>query len=295
MPPVKRTCDDFPVSGEPIRGIHHPGPTARGAGNAPYTGAATTFDTAAEQYERARPGYPGALFDDLATMLPAGHARVLEIGPGTGQATRGLLRRGWRVVALEPGAELAQVARRVLAGRGEVDVVGTPFERWEGEPASFDLVLAATSWHWLDQEVAYARAGRLLRPGGVLAIVATQHVLPADGDPFFREVEAAYEAVGMSDGLGGPAPPDAVPPPDVAAMEAAHGFGTPVVHRYVVAHTYSADAYLEVLGTYSGHIAATPAQREALFRDIRARIEARPSGTVRKHYLHQLQTARRLG
>ena len=185
------------------------------------------------------------------------------------------------------------MARRVLAGRGEVDVAVTPFERWDGEPASFDLVLAATSWHWLDPAVAYEKAATLLRPGGVLAIVATEHVLPEDGDPFFREVEAAYEAVGMSDGRGDPGPPEAVPAPDVAAIEAGGRFGPPVVHRYVTAHRYSADAYLELLGTYSGHIAATPAQRAALFGDIRARIEARSSGTVRKHHLRTLQAARR--
>jgi SAM-dependent methyltransferase len=153
----------------------------------PYTGAATTFDTAAEQYERARPGYPAALFDDLAALLPAGSAadaaRVLEIGAGTGQATRDLLARGWRVIALEPGPELARVARRVLAGRGEVEVAETPFERWDGEPASFDLVFAATSWHWLDHAVAYEKAATLLRPGGVLAIVATEHVLPRTATP----------------------------------------------------------------------------------------------------------------
>ena len=65
----------------------------------PYAGLATTFDTAAELYERASPGYPSQLFADLAasTGLRAAGARVLEVGTGTGQATRGLLERGWSV------------------------------------------------------------------------------------------------------------------------------------------------------------------------------------------------------
>lgn len=59
----------------------------------PYAGLARTFDTAAELYERARPGYPNQLFVDLAmsTGLRTPGARVLEVGTGTGQATRGLL------------------------------------------------------------------------------------------------------------------------------------------------------------------------------------------------------------
>lgn len=263
----------------------------------PYTGLATTFDTAAELYERARPGYPQRLFADLAASagLEGAGARVLEIGAGTGKATRGLLGRGWRVVALEPGPELAAVAGRVLAGLGDVEIVVAPFERWEaGDLARFDLVFAATSWHWLDPEVAYRRAAELLRSGGHLAIVATEHVMPPDGDDFFRQVEAAYDKVGMGDGLGGPAPPQAIEAPDVAAIGSSGFFAPPIVHRYVWGQEYTAEEYLGVLSTYSGHIAASAQQRETLFTRIRGMIAARPSATVCKHYLNTLQIARRL-
>ena len=262
----------------------------------PYTGLAATFDTAAELYARTRPGYPPELFDDLAaaTGLRGAEAKVLEIGAGTGQATRGLLERGWSVVALEPGRELAAAARRALAGRGDVDVVESTFEGWDADQQGrFDLVLAATSWHWLDQRVAYRRAAELLRPGGHLAIVATQHVLPPDGDEFFREVERAYADVGMSDGQGGPKPPAAIEAPDVEAIGGSGLFAPPVVHRYVWSREYTTGEYLALLSTYSGHIAASPRQRETLFSRIRELIDARPSGTVRKHYLNLLQVARR--
>jgi SAM-dependent methyltransferase len=263
----------------------------------PYEGLATTFDTAAELYERARPGYPAELFDDLAASVgsPAAAARVLEIGAGTGQATRGLIARRWSVVALEPGRELARVARRVLAPLGDVEVVVAAFERWgAGAEASFDVVFAATSWHWLDPAVACRRAAELLRAGGSLAIVSTAHVLPeAGGDPFFREVEQAYEAVGMSDGEGGPPPPETVEAPDVAVIESSGFFEPPTVRRYVWGRSYSADEYLALLATYSGHIAASAGQRERLFADIRRRIDGRPSASVLKHYLNILQVARR--
>jgi SAM-dependent methyltransferase len=262
----------------------------------PYVGLATTFDTAAELYERARPHYPQELFADLATSAGFGSAgvRVLEIGPGTGQATRGLLQRGWSVVALEPGPELAAVARRVLVGQGDIDVVVSPFEQFETETPAFDLVFAATSWHWLDPRVAYRRAAELLRPSGWLAIVATEHVLPPDGDDFFRQVEQAYDEVGMGDGQGGPRPPQAIGAPDVEAMSASGYFAKPVVHPYVWSRQYTAEEYLALLSTYSNHIAATPQQRETLFTRIRTMISARPSATVRKHYLTMLQAARRL-
>lgn len=262
----------------------------------PYAGLATTFDSAAELYERARPHYPQQLFADLAASAGLGaRTRVLEIGPGTGQATRGLLQRGWSVVALEPGRELAAVARRVIAGRGDVDVIESPFERWDaGGREAFDLVFAATSWHWLDPQVAYRKTAELLRPGGHLAIVATEHVSPPDGDDFFRTVERAYEEVGMSDGKGGPKPPEQIPAPDAGAMETSGFFAQPIVHRYVWSQEYTAEQYLAVLSTYSNHIAASPQQRETLFARIRDLIAARTPGIVRKHYLNTLQIARRL-
>jgi SAM-dependent methyltransferase len=264
----------------------------------PYAGLATTFDTAAELYERARPDYPRQLFADLAmsTGLRTAGARVLEVGTGTGQATRGLLERGWSLVTLEPGRELATVARRVLAGRGDVDVVVSPFERWEaGDQMPFDLVFAATSWHWLDPQVAYRRAAELLRPGGHLAIVATEHVSPPGGDDFFAQVERVYDEVGMGDGQGGPKPPEAIAAPDVEAIGGSGFFARPIVHRYVWSQDYTAGEYLTLLSTYSGHIAASPGQRETLFRGIRELAAARPNATVRKHYLNTLQIAPRIG
>ncbi|RZS90832.1 methyltransferase family protein [Motilibacter rhizosphaerae] len=257
------------------------------------SGLAATFDTMAEGYDAARPGYPDALFADLAGIAGLGPgSRVLEIGAGTGQATRGLLARGWRVRALEPGPALAAVLRRNLGDHPALEVVEATFE--EDEPDEpVDLVVAATAWHWLDPATAYGRAATLLRPGGSLAVIATEHVLPADGDLFFRDVEELYDEVGLGDGKGGPQPPDSIEPPQQEALRSSTSFDEPVVRRYVQGVDYTADAYVAVLETYSGHIAASPEQRERLFAGIRQRIAARPEGLVRKHYLNLLQVARR--
>jgi protein-L-isoaspartate O-methyltransferase len=109
-----------------------------------------TFEQVPELYDRMRPGYPGELFDDLAALTGAATgSRVLELGCGTGQATVPLARRGYEVVALEPGAGLADLARRRLAAFPSVGVVTSSFEGWPLPAAPFDLVLAATSWRRL--------------------------------------------------------------------------------------------------------------------------------------------------
>jgi SAM-dependent methyltransferase len=152
----------------------------------------STFNQDAERYDRARPGYPAGLFDDLAELTSIGPgSRVLEIGPGTGQATRPLAERGCRVVAVELGADLAALARRNLAGFPSVDVVNAAFEDWPLPAEPFDLVLAATAFHWIDPSVRVNKVADALRPGGFLATVSTHHVAGGD-ESFFAEVQDCY-------------------------------------------------------------------------------------------------------
>ena len=90
---------------------------------------------------------------------------VLEVGCATGKATLPLARVGFRITALEPGAALAAAARANVVGY-DVDVVEARFEDWEPNGAVFDLVFAATAWHWVDAEVRYPKAAAVLRPHG---------------------------------------------------------------------------------------------------------------------------------
>src|SRR6266496_3508047 len=101
------------------------------------------FDDVAELYDRVRPRYPAAMFDEIArlTGAPAG-TRVLEVGCGTGQATRDLLARGWRVHAVEPGVAMAERARANLGDGFTVDV--TRFDDWDPRGATFDMLFSAT-------------------------------------------------------------------------------------------------------------------------------------------------------
>jgi SAM-dependent methyltransferase len=122
-----------------------------------------TFDEDAERYDRARPGYPPAVLDDLAELAGVGPGcRVLEIGCGTGQATVPLAERGCRIVAVELGAGLAAVARRNLARFLLARVVVAAFEDWPLPPDPFDVVVAATAFHWIDPAVRVAKAAAYL-------------------------------------------------------------------------------------------------------------------------------------
>jgi ubiquinone/menaquinone biosynthesis C-methylase UbiE len=259
----------------------------------------TTFEQVPELYDRARPNYPSEVFDDLAALAELrAPARIVEIGCGTGRATLPLAERGYEITCVELGEQLAAVARRKLASFQNVEVIDANFESWQPPHAEFDAVVAFSSFHWIALETRYTKPASVLRKHGMLAVVSTKHVLPTDGDDFFVEVQEDYEAVVPDDpntkaGAGGPPAPDAVA--DFSDEISASGrFGNVAARRYVWNVIYTADDYIAVLNTYSGHRALDNDTRERLLSRIHRRIEARPDRQVRKTYLTMLNVAQRL-
>lgn len=252
-----------------------------------------TFDAAAELYDAARPAYPDELFDDLVSMctLEPG-ARLLEIGCGTGKATRPLLDRGFSVTCVEIGAQLAERALANLAGLPAEIHVGA-FEEWDSGTATFDLVYAATSWHWVDPTIGYRKAHGVLRPSGHLAFWSALHAFPADVDPFFTEIQAVYDEIGESHPGEWPPPAPEHVRDESAAIEASGLFDDVRIRRYVWSEHYTAERYLALLDTFSGHIAMEGWQRDRLYGEIRRRLAERPDGRLRRHWGAILFVARR--
>lgn len=252
-----------------------------------------TFDEVAQAYDRARPDYPEPLFDDLVqlSVLPPG-ADVLEVGCGTGKATRPLARRGYAITCLEPGPHLAAVARAKLADFPAVDVVATSFEAWDAGGTRFGLVFAATSWHWLDPQLRYSKAADLLDPGGSLAVWGATLAFPAGFDPIFTEFQQVYDEIGEPwEGDWPPPTPEQVP--DLTAeIEASGRFEPAQVHRYVWQQQYDTRQYVALLDTFSGHRDMDPASRERLYGELRRLISQRAGGRVTRHWLSILHVAR---
>jgi trans-aconitate methyltransferase len=108
----------------------------------------------------------------------------LEIGCATGKATIPLAHRGFRITCIEAGSALTAAARSNLAAFPDVEIIESAFETWSPRAGvQFDLVFAATAWHWLDPATRHQRAWKLLRAGGHLAFWSATHVFPENGDP----------------------------------------------------------------------------------------------------------------
>jgi SAM-dependent methyltransferase len=254
-----------------------------------------TFDSAAHLYQQSRPEYPQQLYNDLVLLagLRPGD-RLLEVGCATGKATIPLARRGFRITCVEIGAGLAAAARDNLAGFPDVAVVEGAFETWPPPTADgFDLVFAATAWHWVDPAVRYRRAWEVLRPGGHLAVWDATHVFPEGGDPFFRDIQDIYDEIGerLPQDAAWPRPGEL--PDSVAEIEGSGWFGEVTVHHFDWEISYTAEEYIRLLDTFSGHIAMGAVQRDRLYGEIRRRLALRSDGRLRRGWGAVLHVARR--
>lgn len=248
------------------------------------------FNEVAELYAAARPSYPAELVTDMiaAAELRPG-SRVLEIGAGPGNASVLFAGRGFELVCLEPGAELADVARRRLEHDRNASVVTTTFEAWPEPPRRFDLVFAAQAIHWIDPAERTAKPARVLKPAGVLALFA--NVPNHDASPAHAEIDAAYEA--HSPGMTNPRwRAGGFNFEDVFAD--AHEFHPHETRNYTWDQRYSTAQYLDLLRTYSDTRMLPPEQHDALLAGITAAIE-RHGGVLEIEYATKLTWARTKG
>lgn len=237
---------------------------------------AFVFGEVADGYERTRPDYPEALFDDVLSYCNEARPRILEIGAGTGKATLSLARRSTEVVALEPSAEMAKIAKSILAGFENVEVVEMTFEEWPEDSDPFDALVAAQAWHWA-ADGKYERAHRILVPGGVLAAFWNRAVWPEHQAAIRAAVEAVYREL-EPQLLDAPAAFPGLTPYGrervcAAELEASPCFGSPVIAQYGGSIPYSLPAYIDLLGTQSMHRMLDPDRRDRLMAAITGALE----------------------
>jgi SAM-dependent methyltransferase len=147
------------------------------------------FGLNAAGYRAGRPDYPEAVYETLAGRCELGpRTRVLEIGPGTGLVTQRLLRTGAHVTALEPDPSMSTYLVDTMAS-ARLDVIPSSLEAADIAEAGFDLAVAATSFHWVDQEAGLYKLGQALRPGGWAALWWTLFRDPDQPDEFSQAVE----------------------------------------------------------------------------------------------------------
>lgn len=129
------------------------------------TRRAKTFGGVADVYERTRPGYPD---EAVLWMTGSSPTKVLDLGAGTGKLTERVLGLGHHAVALDPDANMLRPLRKQIRG---ARIVQACAERIPFASRTFDTIVVGQAFHWFDLEQALPEMARVLRPGGVLALV----------------------------------------------------------------------------------------------------------------------------
>ena len=271
------------------------------------------FDAIAAEYDRRRPAYPDELVDQACRVAGIGSGdHVLELGCGSGQLTRGLVGRGLRVTALEPGESLMALARHNLEGAGEVEFVNARFEDALLPREQFRAVFSASAFHWIDPEISWQKAADVLVPGGTLALIqycgleeprskrdqeaalaAMRKVAPdiAADWPAYRDLDATLAGMEQRRGnvsevwawLGGY---------DVGQDYAGRLFGDVQVAVMPKLIELTSDELNALVRTMSFYTRLSPGQRQALEREHEA-IHERLGRPIRASTVAALVTARR--
>jgi SAM-dependent methyltransferase len=235
---------------------------------------ATSFGSDAQRYDRARPSYPRAMVDRIMAESPgprpgsgagAGAGpRVLDVGCGTGIVARLFQAAGAEVQGVDPDERMAEQAR---AGGLAVEVAR--IEEWDAAGATFHMVVAGQSWHWIDPVMGAGTAGRALEPGGRLAVFWNSF-RPPDG---LGEAMAAVAARVLPDsplrnGTPGPEGYARLAGRALDGMRAAGGFQDLDTWFFDWERAYTRDQWLDVVPTFGGNSQLPAAQRDELLAGI---------------------------
>jgi SAM-dependent methyltransferase len=260
------------------------------------TQARETFDDNPRSYHLARPDYPRELYAILADRcgLAAG-TQVLEIGPGTGQATRDLLAHGAEVTAVELGAGLAATLRSTLPDPRLNVVIGDIAETPLPEGA-FDLAVCATAFHWVDAAEVLPALAKSLRPGGALAVWWTVFGDPERPTPFqarVRELWAEHGPAPSASESASPVPHGLRTADRIAELQSTGHFGEFAAAQIRWERRRTAADVRLLFSTFSNLKQLTAAGRESFLDRIADLVEREFDGAVMDRHVTAVYTARK--
>lgn len=256
-----------------------------------------TFDTVASTYEKMRPGYVDALYQQLFAYKPLDEtSRALEIGSGAGQATGPVLQTGCQLTAVEYGEHFSELLKNKFREYPKFSVITGKFEDTPLPENAFDLIFSASAFHWVPEEIGYKKVFSLLKSGGAFARFAN-HPFRDKGNPAlskaidelydqyyykFHQHKQKLELAEYSE----------IQAQDRALIAEKYGF-TDI--QYALFHrqrVFSAQEYVQLLSTYSDHIAMEETIRTAFFEKIAEAIKNH-GGSITIYDTIDLQLARK--
>ncbi|MBR6573737.1 MAG: class I SAM-dependent methyltransferase [Clostridia bacterium] len=255
-----------------------------------------TFDTVAPVYEKLRPGYVEELYRTLFEYIPIDESsKVVEVGSGGGQATLPILKTGCELIAVEYGEQFSELLKEKFQGYHNFSVITGKFEDTAFEEGAFDLVFSASAFHWVPEKIGYEKVFSMLKSGGAFARFAN-HPYRDKGNPALsKEIDELYDEYYYKfhnkkrQVLTEYSEEQAQERAMIACQYGFTDIQYALFHRERV---FSGKEYIQLLGTYSDHIAMEETIRTEFFSKIEDAID-RHGGTITIYDTIDLQLARK--
>ena len=264
------------------------------------------FDEIAVNYDKYRWDYPAELFVDAIHYSGKENGEnAIEIGAGTGKATMPFLEAGYTVTAVELGENMSAFLRDKFKGNANFNVITSTFEDARLEENSYDLIYAASAFHWIDAEIGCPKVMRLLKSGGVFALFRN-NVYRQEGNSLDAAIDVAYEKYYYNHyprydrpvDLSKMAYEDFLKPEEIHrgfrfnSLEQ-YGFADITMKLYNGSRIYGADEYISLMDTMSDHRAMPDKDRAALYAGIKDAILSH-GGQIEMKFIFQLYMGRKL-
>ena len=255
-----------------------------------------TFDTVASTYEKMRPGYVAELYQTLFEYIPIReNSHVVEVGIGAGQATLPVLKTGCHLTAVEYGEQFSALLKEKFREYSRFSVITARFEDTSFEKDTYDLVFSASAFHWVPEKTGYEKVYAMLKKGGVFARFAN-HPYRDKGNPALSaKIDEIYEAYYYKfyhkkrEPLTEYTEENAR---DRAQIAAGYDFTDIRYALFFRERSFTAEEYVQLLGTYSDHIAIEENIRREFFSKIEEAINDH-GGTITIYDTIDLQLARK--
>ena len=243
------------------------------------------YSPAAEAYNKARPHYPEALIQKVVEVARlSADSKILEVGCGPATATVAFAPLGCSMVCLEPNPDFFRLAQQNCQAYPKVEIQNTSFEEWTAEVEKFDVVLAASSFHWISPEVGYPKAVHVLKENGSLILLWNKELQPSY--EVYQSLSEIYQqyAPALDRYENRETQEEILRELGQMALDSGQ-FKDLVAGTMVSEVTYSIDEYLMLLNTYSPYLKLDPQCKDDLFAGLRNSIEHNFGSSLQLSYI----------